>query len=158
MAKLRRLLLVDDEPLIRELFSEILERWGYQVVTASDAIHALEEISRSFFDVVVCDVVMEGFDGFDFLALARQRNTSLGIVLVTGSPEDSGRIRAQSLSARYAEKPIGVERLLTEIDAAIELARNETSPIITENKTTTPDPRLSPSRSIKPGKLHACAK
>jgi putative two-component system response regulator len=81
-----RVLVIDDERIIRNLMVEILQMAGHEVVnadTAEDAVAMLEE--RDDFDLVVSDVVMPGLSGLELLEAVRSRRASLPVVLVTGA-------------------------------------------------------------------------
>ncbi|HEV2591608.1 MAG TPA: HD domain-containing phosphohydrolase [Gaiellaceae bacterium] len=81
-----RILVIDDEPIIRNLMVEILEHGGHEVVnadTAESAVTVLEE--RDDFDLVVSDIVMPGLSGLELLEAVRARRASLPVLLVTGA-------------------------------------------------------------------------
>ncbi|MDP9286566.1 MAG: response regulator, partial [Actinomycetota bacterium] len=82
-----RILVIDDEEVIRMLMLEILEAAGHEVVgaeTAERALSLLEE-SESEFELVVSDVIMPGLSGLELLGAVRARRASLPVVLVTGA-------------------------------------------------------------------------
>jgi putative two-component system response regulator len=80
-----RLLLVDDEPIVRELIEEILREAGYDVVSADSAERAAELIDDPSLRLVVSDLVMPGLNGLELLGLVRDRRPSMPVVLVTGA-------------------------------------------------------------------------
>ncbi|HZQ81344.1 MAG TPA: response regulator [Gaiellaceae bacterium] len=79
-----RILVIDDEDVIRVLVMEILEAAGHDVVGAEDAERALLLLDDDF-DLVVSDVVMPGLSGLELLEAVRTRRASLPVVLVTGA-------------------------------------------------------------------------
>jgi chemotaxis protein histidine kinase CheA/CheY-like chemotaxis protein len=97
--KRRRVLVVDDSPVVRDLVSEILLGQGFEVVSAPDGIEALALLERGAPDLVVTDVEMPNLDGFGLLARIRERSLKLPVIMLTtrGSPED--RRRAATLGA-----------------------------------------------------------
>jgi putative two-component system response regulator len=80
-----RILVIDDEDVIRGLMLEILESAGHDVVGAHTAERALELLEESEFELVVSDVVMPGLSGLELLGAVRTHRASLPVVLVTGA-------------------------------------------------------------------------
>jgi CheY-like chemotaxis protein len=96
-----RVLVVDDEQLVRDLTVQVLERAGYDVVSVGSARDALELVSNGAqLDLVVSDVVMPELSGVDLLTEIRASRPELPIVLMTGgSPEPERTARALELGA-----------------------------------------------------------
>ncbi|HEX2506128.1 MAG TPA: response regulator [Gaiellaceae bacterium] len=80
-----RVLVIDDEQIIRDLMLEILEEAGYDAVGAPTAERALDLLADPEFELVVSDVIMPGLSGLELLEEVRQRRPSLPVVLVTGA-------------------------------------------------------------------------
>src|SRR5581483_1460803 len=80
-----RILVIDDEDVVRGLVVEILETAGHAAVGAESAERALTLLESSDFDLVVSDVVMPGLSGLELLERVRERRASLPVVLVTGA-------------------------------------------------------------------------
>jgi putative two-component system response regulator len=80
-----RILVIDDEDVIRMLMLEILEAAGHEVVDAETAERALVLLEASEFDLVVSDVIMPGLSGLELLGAVRAKRASLPVVLVTGA-------------------------------------------------------------------------
>jgi putative two-component system response regulator len=80
-----RILVIDDEAVIRMLVVEILESVGYDVTSAESAEVALALLEDADFDLVVSDVIMPGLSGLELLESVRARRASLPVVLVTGA-------------------------------------------------------------------------
>jgi DNA-binding NtrC family response regulator len=72
----------------------------------------MQYLERTDFSALVCDVRLEGLDGFDILTIARRKNPSLGAVLMTGAPTPEDATQAENLRASYLSKPIGMDQLL----------------------------------------------
>jgi putative two-component system response regulator len=80
-----RILVIDDEDVIRMLVVEILESVGYDVTSAESAERALALLEKAEFDLIVSDVIMPGLSGLELLEAVRARRASLPVVLVTGA-------------------------------------------------------------------------
>ena len=80
-----RLLVVDDNELIRELHSLVLSREGYEVETAEDGAAALEQLAAERFDLVLTDRQMPNLDGITMLLALRAAGSLIPVVMVSGS-------------------------------------------------------------------------
>jgi CheY-like chemotaxis protein len=79
-----RILVVDDEPSIRETAALILEKEGYEVLTAADGVDALQTLSKSLPDLIISDLNMPRMSGFEFLAVVRQRFPHIATIAISG--------------------------------------------------------------------------
>jgi CheY-like chemotaxis protein len=79
-----RILLVDDEPSIREVGKAVLASQGYEVITAGDGFEALLALKRSLPDVLISDLSMPNMSGFEFLSVVRRRFPTLPVIVVSG--------------------------------------------------------------------------
>lgn len=79
-----RILVVDDEPLIRETARMILEGEGYEVLTAADGIEGLHSLSKSLPDLIISDLNMPRMSGFEFLAVVRERFPHIATIAISG--------------------------------------------------------------------------
>jgi two-component system response regulator FlrC len=86
-----KILVVDDEPVVRELTVEILRRSGYAPQGVPSARDALELLDQEAFDLVVSDVVMPEMTGVEFLYELRRRRPDLPVVLMTGGSQEPER-------------------------------------------------------------------
>jgi putative two-component system response regulator len=82
---MNRILVIDDEDVVRMIEIEILEAAGHEVVGAESAERALQLLDEHDFDLVVSDVIMPGLSGLELLEAVRTRRASLPVVLVTGA-------------------------------------------------------------------------
>ncbi len=109
-----RVLVVDDDPLARDVTARMVRLWGYQVETANDGEAALEKLRAHGADLVLLDLIMPKLDGLGVLeALARQPvSTRPAVILVTGDTEVTARTRGSELGALdFVAKPIRIEDL-----------------------------------------------
>jgi CheY-like chemotaxis protein len=79
-----RILIVDDEPAIRETIQALLENQGYDVLTAADGLDGILALSKSLPDVIISDLHMPRMSGFEFLTIVRQRFPHIAIVAMSG--------------------------------------------------------------------------
>ena len=95
----RRVLVVDDSPIVRDLLSELLSSVGLNVRVAGDGAAALQSLAESPVDLIVCDVEMPVMDGFELLRRLRERADRVPVVMVTTRGSLSDRAMAASLGA-----------------------------------------------------------
>jgi len=79
-----RILVVDDEPSLRETAALILESEGYEVLTAADGVDGLRALSKSLPDLIISDLNMPRMSGFEFLAVVRERFPHIATIAVSG--------------------------------------------------------------------------
>ena len=116
-------LVVDDEPSVRELSSRALEGEGYQVLVASGGIEGLDilEAHSSAVNVVVLDWRMIDMDGEEVLVEMARRHLDVPVVLASGHPEELARasVAPNSISS-FLKKPFALEDLLLAVERANE--------------------------------------
>jgi two-component system response regulator AtoC len=119
-----KVLVVDDEDMVRELVSDAMTEQGYQVWVASSGRQALSLAAEHEFDLVFCDVVMDGLSGFDVLKAFREdRKSKAEIVLMTGQASVESAIEAVQHGANdYICKPFSIG-VLQAIASAVEQRR-----------------------------------
>ena len=116
-----RLLLVEDEPLVRKLFEQLLTRAGYQVSSSLSSDSALELVKGSRpFNIIVTDVVMPGLSGPQLAARIEEACGITPTIFMSGYTEDPA-MRASALKPhqRFMSKPFAPEELLTAIRALL---------------------------------------
>src|SRR3954471_25020849 len=79
-----RILIVDDEETTRELFAELLERWGYDVDQTADGHEARKIASATHPDVVISDLVMPTLDGVARVRALREEQLDTPLVIIAG--------------------------------------------------------------------------
>ena len=101
-------LVVDDEELISEMTTTILEGLGYQVTSTTDSVFALKLFNESpdQFDFVITDMTMPRLDGVKLITKIREINPDIPIVLCTGFSESIDSHKAASLNVKFLMKPV----------------------------------------------------
>jgi two-component system, OmpR family, response regulator len=117
-----RILMVDDDPGIRDVVSDFLSKHGYRVETAADAREMDQAMERGPVDLIVLDVMMPGEDG---LAVCRRLANGDGppIIMLSAMGEDTDRIVGLELGADdYLAKPCNPRELLARVRAVLRRA------------------------------------
>ena len=78
-----RILVVDDEELMREMTQAFVLTMGYSCDAVSSGEEAMERLQREHFDMVVSDITMEGINGLEFMEKAKERFPQLGFIIMT---------------------------------------------------------------------------
>ncbi|MGC1454916.1 MAG: response regulator [Nitrospirota bacterium] len=84
---MKKILIVDDEENIRELYKEEFVEMGYDVVTVNDGIQALAAMDAARFDLVTLDMRMEEMDGIETLRKIKEKDSSLPVIICTAYEE-----------------------------------------------------------------------
>ncbi|WP_430419055.1 response regulator [Phenylobacterium sp.] len=123
-----RILMVDDDPGIRDVVSDFLGRHGYKVETAGDATEMDRVLERGPVDLIVLDIMMPGEDG---LAVCRRLTTSESappIIMLSAMGEDTDRIVGLELGADdYLAKPCNPRELLARVRAVLRRSEQRTT-------------------------------
>ena len=124
MGALRKVLVVDDDPVVGRSFDRVLSGKGYAVITAGSAAEALKKLDTENYDVVFTDIKMPGMNGLEMAEQVRQQRPWLPVVIVTGygSPGNEARAEAAGVSG-FLRKPLSPEM----IESSAEKAISETS-------------------------------
>jgi DNA-binding response OmpR family regulator len=117
-----KVLIVDDDPKIRELLRLYVEREGHRVTFASDGPEALEQARGNHPDLVLLDVMLPGLDGFEVCRRLREES-DVSILLLTARSGDSDKVAGLDLGADdYVVKPFSPRELMARVRA--QLRRN----------------------------------
>jgi DNA-binding response OmpR family regulator len=142
-----RLLLVDDDPLVRRSIARLLRGEGFEVLEVANAEEGWNLMQSQGFDVVLTDVCMPGMSGVDLLTALREDDSSVPIILITGKPSVDAAVECMKIGAfDYLTKPVQPAELLQRIRAALQQkqAAGENSAVM-----TAPGTRFSGYRVIR---------
>jgi len=121
MAVRFRVLVIDDDPGIREYLETVASRQGYDVFTVGDGEEALETIGTTRPDIVTLDAVLPGMDGLETLRLLKQRLPEVPVIMLSGHGQARTIVEAMRLGASdFLRKPFEVEELELAFQKALE--------------------------------------
>ena len=116
---LGRVLVVDDEEIVRYSLQRVLKEAGYDVVTAANGQEALDRMSQLKIKLVLLDIKMPGLDGFQVLDLIR-KSSNVPVIMLTAVKEVTTVRDTLSLGADdYVRKPFHTRELLARIQAKL---------------------------------------
>src|SRR3984885_8901062 len=119
-----RVLVVDDDPDVREAVENALELEGHSVTTATDGLAALKRLGRAEFDAVVLDVLMPNLDGFEVCRRLRASGNRTPVLIMTARDSEEDTIRGLDLGADdELVKPFGWGELLARVRALLRRTR-----------------------------------
>jgi DNA-binding NtrC family response regulator len=127
-ARKRKILVVDDDPGIRESFEVLLRNWGFDVLQADNALEGIKLVARHDPDIVITDVVMPEMSGLELLRQLKEGNPSRPVLLVTAQGSIDMAVEAMKQGARdFLTKPVTdlekLKALLDDAEREIELRR-----------------------------------
>ncbi|WMJ84621.1 response regulator transcription factor [Oscillospiraceae bacterium LTW-04] len=124
------ILVVEDEPKLRQLLCTVLIKNGYRVTGAADGSEALEALEREYVDLMICDILMPNMDGCELTRSLREAGYTLPVLMVTACDTFFDKQRGFLAGTDdYMVKPIDVNEMLLRVRALLRRAK-----IISERK------------------------
>ncbi|MBI5099303.1 MAG: sigma-54-dependent Fis family transcriptional regulator [Nitrospirae bacterium] len=121
---MQRILIIDDEPSIRELLKDFLTGKGFEVVTASDGESGLNLLKEDKFDLLLLDLMMPGMNGMDVLREIASEKIDIPAIMITAYASVSTAVEAMKLGAfDYITKPFVLEDVHLAIKRALDVSR-----------------------------------
>ena len=126
-----RVLVVEDEPDVREFLLRVLHEAAWAADAAPDGKRALEAMARNEYDLAVVDVGLPGIDGFELCKRLRARNDRTPILLLTARNAVNDRVKGLDAGADdYLAKPFAVEELLARLRALARRPVHSLEPVL----------------------------
>jgi DNA-binding response OmpR family regulator len=119
-----RILVVEDDPIIRQTEEYALRRAGFEVSSSADGLEGLEKALSERPDLIVLDLMLPGIDGYRFAEEVRRTNADVAIVMVTALDGERDTVRGLDAGADdYIGKPFSTEELLARVRANLRRVR-----------------------------------
>jgi DNA-binding NtrC family response regulator len=107
-----KILIADDEYLIRWSLGQALSQQGYEVFSVEDGKKAIEAVNTQHFDFIITDLIMPESDGWEVLKMTRQAQPPPRVIIITAhGEEDTERIAKEKGAWAYVEKPYIIEKI-----------------------------------------------
>jgi DNA-binding NtrC family response regulator len=118
------ILVVDDDPVVRNILQELLLRDGYQVSSAQDPVSAMQALKETVIQVVITDLRLPGMDGLEFLSRALQLDAKLVGIVMTGYGTIDVAVKAMKAGAfDFITKPFNADAVSIVVKKALEFQR-----------------------------------
>lgn len=152
------ILVVEDEPSIREVVSLYLKRAGYDVICVPDGTAALEAIDKQLPDLVVLDLMLPGVDGYQITHYLRDRGDT-PIIMLTARRDETDRIAGLEMGADdYVVKPFSPQELVSRVRAVLRRTQGQSgasaAPLVFDDLRIDPGTRQVHARG-EPAQLTA---
>ena len=116
-----KLLVVDDELLIRDLLYDFFSSRNYEIILAESGSKALEILGTEDVDLILTDIKMSDINGMEMLRRAETKKNGPPVIIMTGFPSVETAIEAIQLGvADYIIKPFNINRLFESIESVLE--------------------------------------
>lgn len=118
LMKTMRILVTDDDPVIRTLFEKRLSKEGYQVTIASNGSEAARLLGSMRYDILITDLIMPGgIDGIELLNIAKKKSIDIEVIVITAHSSIDTAVAAMKKGAvDYLEKPIHFDELFLRLE------------------------------------------
>ncbi len=127
-----KILIVEDDTELGQLFCRVLEKNGYEAINACDGLDALNKLETEYVDLIISDVMMPNMDGYEFVRELRDAKIDIPILMITA--KDSFQDMQTGFSAGtddYMVKPVNVNEMVLRVGALLRRAK-----MINERKLT----------------------
>ena len=130
MDAIRKVLVVDDDPVVGKSFHRVLSGKGYAVITARNGEEALNKLRSETYDVVFTDIKMPGMNGLEVAERLKETQPWLPVVIVTGYGTDENEARAKAAGVSgFLRKPLSPEMIIDNAERAMRERRETTEAI-----------------------------
>ncbi|MBQ8634015.1 MAG: response regulator transcription factor [Lachnospiraceae bacterium] len=120
-----KILVVEDDSELNQLFCRTLNRNGYVALGAFDAAQALVMLEKEAIDLIISDVMMPGMDGFEFVKQLRDAKMTLPIMMITAKSDIKDKQSGFSSGADdYMVKPVDLQEMLLRVQALLRRAKS----------------------------------
>lgn len=120
-----KILVVEDDFDLKQLFLRTLKRNGYETTGAKDATEALDVLDTQHIDLIVTDVMMPGMDGFSFIREIREARMDMPVLFITAKGDIRDKQEGFRVGADdYMVKPIDIQELLLRVHALLRRAKS----------------------------------
>jgi CheY-like chemotaxis protein len=157
MSALRKVLVVDDDPVVGKSFNRVLSDKGYIVVTAENGFDALLKLQAEKYDVVFTDIKMPGMDGLEVAERVRAAQPWTPVVIVTGYGTAANEERARAAGvADFLRKPLSPEMIEGSTAKALRPATEHVAAVPAQTPVEAPPARIpaaAPVAEPKPANM-----
>lgn len=119
-----KILVIDDDMLIRDFIDETLKRLDYEIDTAGDAETGIDYLEDNKYDLIICDIKLPGKTGIDLLKYVKNKNIDSVVILMTAYADIESAVESMKLGAsNYFKKPFSAEEIEMVVEKELEFKR-----------------------------------
>ena len=135
MPRLKKIMVVDDEPGIRNILFDVLSGEGFSVTLAEDGLDSLEYLRKRSFDLLITDINMPRLDGIGLLRKMKKAGRKERLIVMTGGAFDRTGIEKEIPQVVFhLKKPFYVKHLLDAVHSALSTGTKKSEPVNTEQR------------------------
>lgn len=132
-----KILIIDDDPSIRNMLSIVLKKQGYEVSAAHNGENAMDFLKKGAFDLVISDIKMPDISGIELLKKIKTLNSGIPVIMITAYASANDAVEAMKLGAEdYITKPFNLDELKIIIERAIYKREMEKENILLKDRLT----------------------
>lgn len=132
-----KILIVDDDPSIRNMLAIVLKKSGYDVTGANNGKAGLDNLKKGAFDLVISDIKMPDISGIELLKKIKSINPEIPVIMITAYASANDAVEAMKLGAEdYITKPFNLDELKIIIDRAIYKRNMEKENVLLKSRLT----------------------
>jgi len=117
---MEHILIIDDDPAVRNVFTQLLESKNYSVETASEGKEGLNRMESRLPDLIITDIMMPEMDGLELVQTIRQISPDLPIIAISGGMQTAAMnflpLAEKFGACKVFEKPVGLAKLLGAVE------------------------------------------
>lgn len=123
------ILVIEDDPAVRQGVVDALEHAGYLTLSAADGTSGMELALRASYRLLLLDLVLPGRDGFSILSELKQARAGQPVIILSARGEENDRVRGLELGADdYVMKPFSVREMLARVEAVLRRTCERSAP------------------------------
>ena len=132
MSATRKILVVDDDPIVAKSFNRVLAAKGYAVITAENGEDALAKLGAEKYDLVYTDIKMPGMSGIEVAEKVKASQPWLPVVIITGYGTQADQARAEAVGvSSFLNKPLSPEMIESSAFEAMAALHSAPAPVVT---------------------------
>lgn len=115
-----KILIAEDDRELRQLFSHVLQKHGYEVYGVSDGLEALKALENDYYDLIISDIMMPKMDGYEFVRRLRANGNQTPVLMITARDTfEDMRLGFQCGTDDYLVKPVNVNEMVLRVGALL---------------------------------------
>jgi len=147
---MEKILIIDDEPSVREVLTDILSDEGYEILEAGDGIEGLRLMKTEMVDLVFLDIWLPQMGGIDVLKILKEEYPLVSVLIISGHANVDLAVKAIKMGAfDFLEKPLDLTRVLTLTRNALELEQLKKENRSLKTSTSSDDRMIGESPGIR---------